>query len=242
MLAPDSTGNVKPIDAPVTMRLHANHPRLHGGGQCYFGLGWPALQWLEGHLTADMTTLETGCGGSTVIFAAAGARHTVITPAAEEYSALQAYCADEAISTERVRLLAESSHTALTRTWSPEPLDVVLIDGAHAFPFPALDWFLTSMHLRLGGHVLLDDAHLPSVHLVYRFLRQSDAWAYEGALGYRTAHFRKTASDVVMDATVTRFDRRTRLGYLPPAKRPGAWARLVIDRSPAFQRLLRMGQ
>lgn len=230
------------IDAPLTARLRTNPPLIHGGRQFYFGLGWPALDWLERHVTADMTTIETGCGGSTVIFAAAGARHTVITPAAEEYSALEAYCAGEGISTERVRLLAESSHTALTQTWSPEPLDVVLIDGAHAFPFPALDWFLTAMHLKLGGHVLLDDAHLPSVHMVYRFLRQSEAWAYEGALGYRTACFRKTTDDVAMDATITAFDRRPRFGHLPPAKRPAAWARHVVDRSPALQRRLGVGQ
>jgi len=39
----------------------------------------------------------------------------------------------------------------------------VLIDGAHGFPYPILDWWYVAPHVKVGGHVLLDDAYLPAV-------------------------------------------------------------------------------
>lgn len=188
----------------------------------------------------SMTTLETGSGASTIVFAARGSAHTAISPAPDEHARIRSWCAEHQISTDRLRFLPESSDVALTGAWTPEPLDLVLVDGAHLFPLPALDWFHTARHLRVGGRIVLDDAFLPSVHMVVRFLRLSPSWAFEGAISYRTVCFRKLEDVVNYDATGTRFDRVPRFSYLRPPARIGAYARhLLIDRSKRTQRTLK---
>jgi hypothetical protein len=186
-----------------------------------------------------MTTLETGSGASSIVFAAAGSAHTVISPAADEHERIRSWCDHHGISTARVKFVAESSEAALSAGWTPEPLDLVLVDGAHLFPFPALDWFYTARHLKVGGRVVLDDAFLPSVNMVVRFLRWSPSWEFEGAVSYRTVCFRKLDDEVGYDAIGQRFDRLPRFGYLPPPARAAAYTRhLLIDRSPLAQRVI----
>src|ERR671913_577698 len=103
------------------------------------------------------------------------------------------------MATDGLGFVAEPSNEAWMGTWEPEPLDLVLIDGAHGFPFPALDWYLTAAHLRVGGLVVLDDAYLPSVHVVVRFLRSSSSWQQEASIGYRTVAFRKLSAELSYD-------------------------------------------
>ena len=222
------------MDARLTEALRADPPLVHGGGGTYFGLSWPALAWLERSVTAEMRTLETGTGASTIVFAASGASHTAISPARDEHERIAQECAGRGISLERVRFVAEPSHVALLHHWTPEPLDVVLLDGAHAFPYPILDWFWTAPHLRVGGQLLLDDAHLPSVNVLVRFLRREPSWRFEGALGYRTVRFsRVREAPCEFDWLVSAFDSRASFDYLPPGPRLVAAARnRFLDRSP----------
>jgi hypothetical protein len=228
-----------PIAASLTQQLRAAPPSLHGTGDAYFGLAWPALEWLERNVSAEMTTLETGSGASSIVFAASGAKHTVVSPAPGEHERIRAWCAAHAISTERVSFLAESSEDALTGGWDPEPLDLALLDGAHLFPFPALDWFFVARSLKVDGRVLLDDAYLPSVAMVVRFLRASPSWEFEGPTSYRTVCFRKLDDEVGYDSTGQRFDRLPRFGYLSPPARIVAYARhFLIDRAPVVQRAI----
>jgi hypothetical protein len=127
----------------------------------------------------------------------------------------------------------------LSGAWTPTPLDVVLIDGAHGFPYPTLDWFLTAPHLRVGAHVMVDDAFLPAVHSLVRFLRASDKWELIAAPGYRTVVFRKLAEGISYDWVGGRHDRWPQFDYLPAGQRFAALARLLlVDRSAAGQRLL----
>jgi hypothetical protein len=180
-----------------------------------------------------MSTLETGAGASTVVFAASGAAHVAISPDPEEHARISRYCEEEGIALDRVRFIAESSHTALVETWQPEPLDVVLIDGAHSFPFPILDWINTASHLRVGGRVLVDDANQPTANLLSRFLRKSPSWELETVLGHRTPCFRKR-DDEYLTFEWDDYDLgRPRFDYLPPRRRAVAWLRhRIFERPP----------
>ncbi|MEA2667065.1 MAG: hypothetical protein QOI11_4009 [Candidatus Eremiobacteraeota bacterium] len=225
---------------PVCDEIRRRPPLAHGGGSAYFGLEWDALAWLEKSVDPSMSTLETGCGASTIVFAAAGARHLTISPDAGEHSRVLAYCAEKGIATAGVRFIVQPSDVALMGAWDPEPLDLVLIDGAHGFPFPALDWYLTAAHLRVGGLVVLDDAYLPSVHVVVRFLRSSSSWEQEPSIGYRTAAFRKVSAELSYDWIGSAFDQRPHFDYLPLRDRPLAYVRtLVLDRHPQVTRIVR---
>ena len=124
----------------LTDDLRASPPGLHGAGDEYWGLAWAALGWLEDNVSSGMATLETGSGSSTLVFAAAGAEHEAVTPDAEEEARIRRECELRGIDSSSVRFRIGPSHEVLPR-WEPRALDLVLLDGAHGFPYPVLDWW-----------------------------------------------------------------------------------------------------
>jgi len=220
---------------PLTERLRRDPPFVHAADD-YYGLAWDALAWLESSVDSSLTTLETGAGASTIVFAAAGSTHAAISPDPEEHARIARWCEEEGIDASGVTFRAESSTEALTGAWSFGELDVALIDGAHSFPYPAIDWFFAAAHLKVGGRLLIDDAHLPPVNSLVSYLRANPSWELESVLGYRTPLFRKVDDaepPVEPDWTGGRLDGRPRFDYLPPGRRAVTWARnRLIDRGP----------
>jgi hypothetical protein len=105
--------------------------------------------------------------------------------------------------------------------WQPRPLDLVLVDGAHGFPFPILDWWHLSAHLKVGGLMLLDDAYMPPVGMLVDHLRSRPSWEVVGSVGYRTVIVRKLAEGLPdFDWHGERLGGRMRFDYLPLRRRP----------------------
>jgi hypothetical protein len=209
---------------PVTDALRAEPPGLHGDGE-YWGLAWAALGWLEENVQTGWATLETGSGSSTLVFAARGAVHEAVTPDPAEEDRIRARCTELGIDASRVTFRIGPSHDVLAG-WEPRPLDLVLIDGAHGFPYPILDWWHLSPQVRVGGTVLLDDAYLPAVSTIVDFARSSDAWRVDDAVSFRTARLTKLADDAPpFFAGADAARGRMRFAYLPPHRRVVASAR-----------------
>jgi hypothetical protein len=209
---------------PLTDRLRRDPPGLHASGE-YWGLAWSALAWIEENVRPGLATVETGAGSSTLVFAAGGADHEAVTPDAAEESRIRASCAALGIDDSRLRFRIGLSHEVLP-LWQPRPLDLVLIDGAHGFPYPVLDWWHLSAHVRVGGRVLLDDAYLPAVTAIVDFVRASPAWELESAISFRTAVARKTSDQPPpFDAGADAAHGAMSFGYLPPGRRLAASAR-----------------
>jgi predicted O-methyltransferase YrrM len=165
--------------------LDAERPQFHyvEDAAQQWSIGTPTLTWLVEHLGTVRATLETGCGYSTVLFAAAGVDHVVVTPAVQEYERVQEFCSAHGISVQGVTLALGDS-TRVLPTLDLSELDVVLIDGAHAFPVPALDWYFTQAWLRVGGAVVIDDFRIPSVAPLVRFLRgERPTWRESAVVG-----------------------------------------------------------
>src|SRR5437763_8263315 len=139
-----------------------------------------------------MATLETGSGSSTIVFAAAGASHEAVTPDAAEEARVRGECEQRGIDSSSVRFRIGPSHEVLPRL-EPRPLDLVLVDGAHGFPYPILDWWYVAPRVRVGGVVLLDDAYMPPVAALVDALRAQPAWEVAGPIGERTVAVRKLA-------------------------------------------------
>jgi predicted O-methyltransferase YrrM len=206
----------------VTDQLRASPPGLHGEGDEYWGLAWAALEWLERSVDPGMATLETGAGSSTIVFAARGADHEAVTPEAEEEARIRAACRELGIENGSVRFLIGPSHDVLP-AWRPRPLDLVLIDGAHGFPYPILDWWYIAPHVKVGGRVVVDDAYMPVVGALVDGLRASPAWEVEEAVGHRTVVVRKLADELPdFDWRGERIGGKMSFRYLPPLRRAAA--------------------
>ena len=182
----------------------------------FWGLAWEALDFIERTVQPGMATLETGAGASTIVFAASGADHEAVTPSAEEADRILAECERRGISTERLTFRIGSSADVL-RDWEPRPLDLALVDGAHAFPYPTLDWWYLAPHLKIGGLMLLDDAYMPPVAAVVDHMRTSTAWRLEHPVSFRTAVGAQARRRGARRRVEGRAERRPDELSLPPA-------------------------
>lgn len=167
-------------------------PQFHSneGRPWSWQLATEVLEFIDAHVHEGMITLETGAGVSTVLFAARGAHHTAIAPAPEEFARIRRFCEKSGVSLERVALRAEKSEDLLPGL-EPHGLDLVLIDGSHAFPAPFIDWYYTAAALKVGGHVIVDDVQLWTGHVLKRFLDEEPGWALRHAYTGRSAVFVK---------------------------------------------------
>jgi hypothetical protein len=209
-----------PPDAttPITQALRSTPTGLHAEGASW-GLAWSALAWIERSVEPGWATLEIGSGASTIVLAARGAVHETVTPDPGEVAAVQARCSALGIDPSGVTFHIGLSQDVLPG-WKPRLLDLALIDGAHGFPYPVLDWWHIAPHVKVGGHLLLDDAYLPAVAGIVDFLRASPAWRLEPAVSFRTAHAVKVSdSPPPADAGAEAAHGKMRFSYLPPHRR-----------------------
>jgi len=172
----------------TTSRLGSDH-LFHKHGTQNWTLQPEVLDLIAEKVAPGMPTLETGCGASTVAFAAAGANHVCVTPSGEEM--------------ERVRAVLDADDLPGTVSFAIGPsqdvlpgktgaLSLVLIDGGHGFPLPAVDWLYTAPRLDIGGTLIVDDVDLWTGAMLVSFLKEEPGWELVAIRRGRTAIFTKT--------------------------------------------------
>jgi hypothetical protein len=127
--------------------------------------------------------------------------------------------------------------------WEPRPLDLVLVDGAHGFPYPVLDWWYVAPHVRVGGVVLLDDAYMPPVRVLVDALRDMPGWEVAAPIGLRTVAVRKVAKGrPPFDWHGEPIGGRMSFRYLPPARRAAASLRHRAFSTPLGLRVVALAR
>ncbi len=109
---------------------------------------------------------------------------------------IRKYAAEKKISLLHHRFINELSEEALPKLLLNNPLNFILIDGKHAFPWPFIDWFYSVVHLRKNGILMVDDTHLLSGKILCDFMKKDPNWEFLEILDGRTEIFRKTTDDV----------------------------------------------
>jgi Methyltransferase domain len=146
----------------------------------------------------------------------------VVTPDEGERERILAECERRHISTANLCFRIGPSHEVLVAL-PHRPLDLVLIDGAHGFPYPILDWWHIAPRLRVGGRVLVDDCYMPPVAALVDFLRADESWEVAAAPGRRTIVMRKLADSVpAFDWQGERIGSGVNFRHLPPVRRARA--------------------
>jgi predicted O-methyltransferase YrrM len=169
-------------------------PALHGDPRdpTLYTLHPPALRFLERTVRPGDRTLETGSGLSTIVLAASGAEHTCVVPNPEQSRRIVEFCQLRGLPTDGLEFQLERSEVVLPRL-DPVPLDLVLLDGSHAFPQVFIDWYYTAGRLKVGGHLVVDDVHIWTGTVLRDFLAADPAWELVEQLRARTAVLRKVA-------------------------------------------------
>ncbi|HEX8570696.1 MAG TPA: class I SAM-dependent methyltransferase [Caulobacteraceae bacterium] len=166
---------------------------LHARGAAKWDASDAVLSYLDGVLAPGLRTLETGAGRSTLLFAAKGCVHDVVTPSRSEILAIQASASLEGVDLSDVTFHQGFSQDVLPRLGGEEDLDVVFIDGGHGFPIPAVDFQYLAPRLKVGGTLLIDDVDLWTGDMIVQVLRRDSGWRFRSRLKGRTAVFEKTA-------------------------------------------------
>jgi predicted O-methyltransferase YrrM len=151
--------------------------KIHAGRTLTWGISREVADLLHTTATAQSVTLETGSGRSTLVLLHAGvARHFAIQPSADEFSAIREFCAANGIAAAPLEAVVARSQDYLPHATLP-PLDIVLIDGAHAFPYPFLDWHFTASALKSGGLLIVDDVQIATGAILADFLDAEAGWS-----------------------------------------------------------------
>lgn len=179
--------------------LMQERPKLHGAhdgttlaeSAVYdWSLNPAVLRWLIDHLRPGFRTLETGCGYSTVMFAACACHHNVVSPFPEEHRCINEWCLKHGVPVETITYHAGSSQRVLPAL-KPMPLDLIIIDGDHAVPAPLIDYYYTADWLVKDGFLLVDDVQLRSVQQLCEFLdAEKPRWTFVEQIA-RTRIYRK---------------------------------------------------
>ncbi len=232
-------------DEAALERLLQERPDLHRPkdydpdaeeGLVSWGIQPSFLRFLVETVTPDSLTLEIGSGLSTVCFAIIGSEHICVSPSWHEQDRIRRYCRQYEISTERIHFVPVESPVGLpSLDTGGRQLDFALIDGAHTFPHPIVDYYYTNEHLKVGGLLAIDDLNIPGVGILHRALMTEPAYELVKIDGQKTGIYRKVADTRHLNWRCQRINQTyPDLSYLP------FWTR-VRERLSPVERTLRMG-
>jgi predicted O-methyltransferase YrrM len=173
--------------------LLQNPPLLHkdtSGKLTSWQISNTTLNFLNKHINQNSKTLETGAGLSTLLFAVKGASHTCVVPDIELVNRIRQYCQKNEISSHKIDFQADISERVLP-SLAVNDLDLVLIDGRHAFPSPFIDWYYTCNKLKIGGLMIVDDTQIWTGAVLKKFLLSEPEWELKADLSSKTAVFVK---------------------------------------------------
>ena len=192
-------------------------------------------------LLADLrpiATAETGCGASTLLFSRFSRAHTVF--AFDQFGVFEKVKEAGLAGSAELEFVPGPTQRTLPQYRFEAPLDAVLLDGPHAYPFPDLEYFYFYPHIRKGGALVIDDLQIPSVHHLFEFVRRDEMFELE-TVAERTAFFRRTDAptfppeadgwerQAYNSRELLRFTWREQL-----KRRLPAWARAPLRRLRAF--------
>lgn len=184
-------------------------------------------------LLADLgpaATAETGCGASTLVFSEFSRTHTVF--ALDEFGVFKRVQEAGLLGPARLEFIAGPTQRTLPQHRFQTPLDAVLLDGPHAYPFPDLEYFHLYPQLRSGGVLVIDDLQIRSVHNLFEFVRRDEMFRLE-AIVDRTAFLRRTA----VPAFPVDADGWERQGYNQSELLRFTWRERLRRRAPSWLRV-----
>lgn len=164
----------QPIDLATLIQIA---PKLHKsrGKSTSLAVSNELLYFIDRQVNSDSYTLETGAGLSTVLFAIKQTHHVCIVPDRDLVDRIQEFCLHYRLSTEKITFHVAGSEQILPQLELDE-LDLVLIDGRHAFPTPFIDWYYTANQLKIGGVAIVDDTKIWTGEVLKNFLSAEAEW------------------------------------------------------------------
>ncbi len=139
------------------------------------------------------SSAETGCGGSTIVLSHASGRHTAFSIEGKDRTITELRQLGD-FRNENVRFVEGETKDTLPGYRFDGELDLVVLDGPHAYPLPQIEFVYLFPAIRLGGWLVIDDIQIPSVYELFRFLRKESSVVVLEEVAVRTAFFRRVSA------------------------------------------------
>ena len=164
-------------------------PNLHGAGT----VSADALGAMVKHASNRIIrhSAETGCGATTLMLSHLSQHHTVF--ALDIGGSVANVRRSPLLRKGAVSFIEGPSQRTLPQHHFAEKLQLALIDGPHAYPFPDLKYYFLYPHLDSGALLILDDIQIRSIHNLFEFLRD-DAMFRLDEVVRTTVFFTRTAA------------------------------------------------
>jgi precorrin-6B methylase 2 len=136
------------------------------------------------------SSVETGCGGSTIVLSHASDLHIAFAVEGTDRTITELRNQRD-LRTENVIFVEGETMDTLPDYEFRGELDLALLDGPHAYPLPQIEFAYLFPRIRLGGWLVIDDIQIPSVYELFHFLKGESCVVLE-EVAVRTAFFRRT--------------------------------------------------
>lgn len=184
---------MKDLTAKIS-EWEGSYSNSHAAGS----LSIETIRSLQHLLPKNGTSIETGCGKSTILFSNISESHLVFSYDDRnlgERSSVNYFFKCPYTRLDSVRVIYGPTQKTLPGYEIP-PLDAALIDGPHGFPFPELEYYFIYPHLKEGGILIIDDIHIPTIGLMHSILKEDPMFEPLMVLESKTAVLRRTDAPV----------------------------------------------
>jgi hypothetical protein len=172
----------------IQRRIAEVGPGLHSAGT-FSARTFEAIA-LAAHKRRISNSAETGSGASTLLFSHLSEHHTVFA-LENGNGSITNVRRSPLLRREVVTFVEGPTQVTLPQYRFTAKLQLVLLDGPHAYPFPDLEYYFLYPQLETGALLILDDIHIPTVHNLFQFLRR-DAMFELDQVVQTTAFFTRT--------------------------------------------------
>ncbi len=138
------------------------------------------------------SSVETGCGGSSIVLSHASDHHIAFAVEGKDRTIAELRKHSD-LRIENVTFVEGETKNTLPGHQFDGEVDLVLLDGPHAYPLPQIEFAYLFPRLRLGGWLVMDDIQIPSVYELFHFLKKEPSAVLE-EVAVRTAFFRRVSS------------------------------------------------
>jgi FkbM family methyltransferase len=179
-----------------------------------------ALERLERHLATlvrgggTIHTCETGCGSSTVAFSHYAASHVAFCDVhdSSETAGIEFVRTHPEFRPEVVSFVVGAKTEALFAAPLSREIDVLLLNGSHAYPIPDLEYLALGRYLKPQGILALSDIRVPTIKRLFDFLLQDECFRLH-QISDSSAFFIRLSDVALHDARDWRAQRYNRLFY-----------------------------
>lgn len=136
-------------------------------------------------------SVETGSGASTLLLSHISRNHKVFSFDCGS-NGLTFIRSSPILNRANVEFIEGPTQCTLPQYKFKNKLQLALIDGPHAYPFPDLEYYFIYPYLEENALLILDDIHIPNIYNIFVFLKEDNMFELLIIVG-NTAFFRRTS-------------------------------------------------